>query len=274
MASGVFQRNMEQRLGHVGGTIVRVDDILVTGENDEEHLDNLGKVLQVLEENGLRLKREKCKFFMEEVDFLGYRISAEGVKPIQDKIKSILDAPAPQNESQVKSFLGMIQYYHRHLPHLASELEPLHRLLRKGVKWSWGETQERAFKAAKAMLTAENLLIHYDPNLPIVVHTDASPYGLGGVLSHLTNDGSERPVAYVSRTLSVHERNYAHIEKEGLAVVYTVKKFHQYLYGRSFDVFTDHKPLLGLLGEHKPISETAAARIQRWALLLSAYDYN
>ncbi len=119
----------------------------------------------------------------------------------------------------------------------------------------------------------ENLLIHYNPELAIVVHTDASPYGLGGVLSHVMEKGDERPVALISRTLSVHERNYAHIEKEGLAVVYTVKKLHQYLYGRRFEIVTDHKPLLGLLGEHKPVSATAATRVQRWALLLSAYDY-
>jgi len=264
---------MEKRLGHIDKTVVRVDDILITGATTKEHLENLGRVLQVIEENGLRLKREKCKFFMSEVEFLGYCISAEGVKPIQEKIKSILSAPAPQNTGQVKSFLGMIQYYHRHLPDLASTLEPMHRLLRKDVKWSWGKEEETAFSRAKVMLTSENLLIHYNPELPIVLHTDASPYGLGAVLSHITKEGEEKPVAYVSRTLSAHERNYAHIEKEGLAVVYAVKKLHQYLYGQKFEIYTDHKPLLGLLGEHKPVSETAAARIQRWALLLSAYNY-
>ena len=135
MASGVFQRHMEKRLGHIPRTVVRVDDILITGATAQEHLENLGDVLRIIEENGLRLKREKCKFFMDEVEFLGYRVNAEGVKPIQEKVKAIIDAPIPQNTSQVKSFLGMIQYYRRHLPGLASELEPLHRLLRKGVTW-------------------------------------------------------------------------------------------------------------------------------------------
>ena len=93
-------------------------------------------------------------------------------------------------------------------------------------------------------------------------------------MSHKFPDGSEKPVAYISRTLSRHERNYSHIEKEGLAVIYAVKKFHQYIYGQKFEILTDHKPLLGLLGEYKPISVTAASRLQRWALLLSAYDYS
>jgi len=273
MASGVFQRHMEKRLDHVERTIARVDDILITGVNTKEHLQNLGKVLDIVEKNGLRLKKEKCKFFMDEVEFLGYSINAEGVKPIPEKVKAILNAPVPQNTGQVRSFLGMVQYYHRHLPNLATELEPLHKLLRKGAKWEWSTSQDAAFRLAKAKLTSENLLVHYNPELPIILHTDASPYGLGAVLSHVTADGAERPVAYASRTLSTHERNYAHIEKEGLAVVYAVKKLHQYLYGRKFEIYTDHKPLLGLLGEHKPVSETAAARIQRWALILSAYNY-
>ena len=273
MASGVFQRHMEKRLGHVARTIVRVDDILVTGESDKQHVENLKEVLEVCRKNGLRLKKEKCKFFMNEVDFLGYRISREGVKPIQDKIQSILEAQVPQNISQVKSFLGMIQYYHRHLPNIATQLEPLHSLLRKGVVWKWTDKQQDAFELAKQLLTGDNLLTHYDPNLQMVVHTDASPYGLGGVLSHVMSNGEEKPVAFISRTLSSHERNYSQIEKEGLAIVYAVKKFHQYLYGMKFEIVTDHKPLLGLLGEYKPVSVTAASRIQRWALLLSAYNY-
>ena len=274
LASGVFQRHIEQRLQHVARTVVRVDDILITGKDKEEHLRNLREVLQVCKKNGLRLKKEKCKFFMDEVDFLGYRINKEGVKPIKEKVQPIIEAPKPQDVTQVKSFLGMIQYYHRHLKGIATKLEPLHALLRKEVKWEWTAKQEEAFKVAKEALSGENLLIHYDPDLPLVVHTDASPYGLGGVLSHVMKDGSERPVAYISRTLSRHERNYSQIEKEGLAVVYAVKKFHQYLYGRKFEIVTDHKPLLGLLGEYKPISVTAASRIQRWALLLSAYNYS
>ena len=159
---------------------------------------------------------------MDEVDFLGYRINKEGVKPIKEKVQPIIEAPKPQDVTQVKSFLGMIQYYHRHLKGIATKLEPLHALLRKEVKWEWTAKQEEAFKVAKEALSGENLLIHYDPALPLIVHTDASPYGLGGVLSHVMKDGTERPVAYISRTLSRHERNYSQIEKEGLAVVYAV----------------------------------------------------
>ena len=105
------------------------------------------------------------------------------------------------------------------------------------------------FCQVKEMMCVAPLLTHFDPTKPIVVHCDASPYGLGVVLSHVMSDGSERPVSYASRTLSVAERNYAHIEKEGLALVYAVKKYHQYLFGHKFVLYTDHKPLLGLFSE-------------------------
>ena len=123
------------------------------------------------------------------------------------------------------------------------------------------------------MLGKSPLLAHFDPKLPIIVHTDASPYGVGAVLSHLV-DGAERPVSYASRTLTVAERNYGHIEKEGLGLVFAVKKFHHYLFGHRFTMVTDHNPLLGLFGENRGIPDRAAARITRWALLLAAYDYN
>ena len=124
------------------------------------------------------------------------------------------------------------------------------------------------------MLCSVPLLTHFNPTKPILVQVDASPYELGAVMAHKMEDGSERPVCYLSQMLSDAERYYAHIEKEGLVLVFAVKKLHQYLYGNSFRIFTDHKPLLGLFAEHKPIPSLAAARVQRWALFLAAYNYN
>ena len=125
----------------------------------------------------------------------------------------------------------------------------------------------------KNTLSSSKLLVHYDPGKELIMACAASLYGLGVVLSHRMHDGSERPVAYASKMLSPAERNYSHLQKEALAVVYGVKKFHQYCYGRHFEIKSDHKPLEGIFGEHKPIPSLAAARLQRWALILSAYDY-
>ena len=122
-------------------------------------------------------------------------------------------------------------------------------------------------------MTSDFLLVHYDLKRQLRFACDASSYGLGAVLSHVMDGGRERPVAYASRTLSSSERNYAQIEREALSIIYGVKKFHQFLYGRKFTLITDHQPLLALLGPKSPIPILAAARMQRWALSLSAYDY-
>ena len=149
---------------------------------------------------------------------------------MRDNVEAVIKAPQPKNVSELRSYLGMLNYYQAYLPSLASVAEPLHRLLRKEKQWSWDTDQKNAFEATKSMLGHAPLLAHFDPSLPIIVHTDASPYGVGAVLSHLVGD-EERPVSYASRSLTVAERNYGHIEKEGLGLVFAVKKFHHYLYG-------------------------------------------
>ncbi len=272
-ATGIFQREMERVLHGIPSTLVRIDDILVTGKCDWEHFVVLVKVLISLEDSGFTVNIKKCKFFRDMVTFCGYTISRGGVRPMQGNVDAVLKAPEPTNVSEVKSFLGMLTYYQNYLPSLATIADPIHRLLRKDVKWEWGSEQGEAFREAKKMLSEAPLLVHFDPRKKKVVHTDASPYGLGSVLSHLYDDGTERPVCYASRSLSSAERNYGHIEKEGLALVFAVKKFHHYLFGFKFTIYTDHKPLLGLFGENKAIPDRSAARIARWALLLTAYDY-
>lgn len=138
----------------------------------------------------------------------------------------------------------------------------------------WSKQCSDAVKSAKQLLTISDLLTHYDPALPLKLAADASPYGLGAVISHVLPEGAERPIAFASRSLSKSEQNYSRIDKEALALVYGVKKFNTYLYGRKFTLVTDHKPLTSILGPQKGISSVAAARLQRWAILLSAYQYD
>ena len=127
---------------------------------------------------------------------------------------------------------------------------------------------------AKRRLLSSDVLVHFDPKLPLKLDTDASAYGVGAVLSHVFENGKERPIAFASRTLSAAERNYSQLEKEALSIIFGVKKFYQYLYGHSFVLVTDHKPLTTILGPNTGIPTLAAARLQRWALLLSAYSYS
>ena len=151
-------------------------------------------------------------------------------------------------------------------------MAPLYKLLRKSVPWRWSASEQKAFANSKAAL-ASSVLSHFDPSLDLILACDASSYGVGAVLAHRMPDGSERPIAFASRTLAEAERKYSQIEKEGLACVFGVKRFHYYLFGRPFFLVTDHKPLLSLFSETKGIPMQASGRIQRWAILLANYQY-
>ena len=270
----IFQKIMDLILQGIPNVQCYIDDILVTGTTDAEHLNNLHEVLRRLEEHGLRVKREKCKFMQNFVDFLGHRIDAEGLHTIPDKLQAIVQAPTPKNIQQLRSFLGLLNYYGKFIPNLASLVHPLNQLLHQDTEWRWDTTCSRAFADAKKALVSSTVLTHYDPSLPLALAGDASAYGIGAVISHVLPDGSERPIAFASRTLTSSEQNYAQLEKEALSLVFGVKKFHQYLYGRRFLLVTDHKPLLTILGPKKGIPSLATARLQRWAVLLSSYRYD
>eukprot|EP00731_Ephydatia_muelleri_P000397 Em0001g397a len=264
---------MERILQGIPHVHVYIDDILVADSTEKEHLVTLEKVMSRLGECGIKLKRTKCKFMLPSLEYLGYHISGEGISPTKEKRRAIVDAPVPEDISQLKSFLGLVNYYSKFLPCLADTLAPLYKLLTKHQPWSWGADQAAAFQKAKFQLTSDVLLVHFDPSKKIALSCDASPYGIGVVLSHLQEDGSDRPIAYASRSLAPAEKNYSQIEKEGLAVVWGVKNFHQFLFGRQFVVYSDHKPLQFLFSETKPVPTMASSRIQRWALTLSAYNY-
>ena len=272
-APGIFQQTMENLLQGIPHVVVRVDDILVSGKDDPDHLANLEMVLSRLSTAGLKLRLAKCLFMQPEVTYCGYVINGDGIQPVAAKVDAIKNAPEPKDVSQLRAFLGMLNYYHRFIPDAATVLEPLHQLLRKGTNWQWLEEQQIAFEKAKELLQSAELLVHFDPKKELILVSDASDYGVGAVLSHKMEDGSERPVGYVSRSLNDTERNYSTLEKEALAMIFGVKKFHQFLYGHSFTIKTDHKPLEGLLNEKKGIPTQAAPRIQRWALTLAGYEY-
>ena len=272
-APAVFQRAMDSILQGMSHVICYIDDILVTGTTVAEHDSNLEEVLKRLQEHGIRLKQEKCSFFKDSVEYLGHRISANGVHTTKEKTQAIIEAPEPKNIQELRSFLGLLNYYAKFIPNLASLLYPLHELLRKDCRWHWTKKCSEVFVEAKKKMTSAPVLAHYDPSLPIVLAGDASAYGIGAVISHSFPDGSERPIAYASRSLSCPERNYAQVEKEALALIFGLSKFHQYLYGRTFILQTDHKPLTTILGPTQGIPSLAAARLQRWAIQLAGYSY-
>ena len=268
-APGIFQRVIEGILQGVKGVVVYLDDILISGSSEDQHLVVLDDVLGRLDRAGLRVKRSKCEFLRPSVIYLGHKIDGQGLHPLPERIRAIRDAPAPESVSALKSHLGMLTYYSKFLPNLSTLLHPLYQLLHKGVTWHWGQEQKRAFRKSKELLMSARCLTHFNSTLVLTLACDASAYGLGAVLSHRMGDGTERPIGYASRTLTDAERNYSQLEKEGLALIFGIKRFHDYLFGRSFQLITDHKPLFGLLKENRSVSPQASARIKRWSLFLS-----
>ena len=254
-APAVFQRYMESLFQGCKGVAIYLDDILVTGSTVEDHLANLDKVLSILATAGLKLNKAKCAFLLPKVEYLGHLIDGNGIHPTKEKVKAIQEAPQPRNVN------------------LSTKLAPLYQLLKRGVKWQWNKPHAEAFAVATNALQDDTLLVHYDRNRQLVLACDASPYGLGAVLSHIMDDGRKRPIAYASRTLTSAEKNYSQLEKEALGVVFGVQKFHNYLYGREFIIESDHRPLSFIFSGQKAISSTASSRIIRWTLTLSAYNF-
>lgn len=167
----------------------------------------------------------------------------------------------------------MVNYYSKFLEHLSTKVAPLYKLLKKKSKWKWGPREDKAFNLVKKQLAEAPILEHYDPTKPLTLATDASPYGIGAVLSHVMEDGSEKPVAYASHTLNDIEKRYSQLDKEALVIIFGVKRFHHYLYGRQFSIVSDNKPLQYLLSDSHAVPTMASAKLQRWALLLSGYQY-
>ena len=196
-------------------------------------------------------KKEKCTFLGESVEYLGHRVDKHGLYTVQEKVRAIVEAPHPKTVQELTSFLGLLNYYNKFIPNLAPLIHLLNKLLKHGVKWEWSESCVTAIEMAKKGLISSPLLVHFNSKLPITLATDSSSYGLGAVLSHVLPHGIEQPIAYASGTLSCSEVNYSQIEKEDLAIIFGVRKFHQYLYGKSFVLVTDHKPLTTLLGQKK-----------------------
>jgi hypothetical protein len=268
-----FQRCMDTMIADLPGVGAYLDDIIVTGSTSEQHWANLERLLSRLQDYGFRIRQEKCAFFQESVEYLGYCIDKEGKKPSSSAITAIEKLPIPQNLQEVKAFLGKINYYGRFINDLASKAAPLNRLLCKGAKFEWSDDCNKAFNKLKSDIIRTTKLTHYDERSPLILATDASQYGIGATLSMATN-GTERPIAHASKTLNEHQRNYSQIEKEGLSIIFGVTKFRQYLFGRRFTLITDHEPLVAIFSPDKKIPVLTAQRLQRWALTLMAYQYD
>ena len=238
------------------------------GKTQQEHNHNLNTVLARLQECGLTHNGDKCKFGVSEVTFFGYTIAENGIRPTDETVAAIRNAPKPSNASEVRSFLGLVNYCSRFIPNFSTIAAPLRQLTHKGTPFTWTKLHQNAFESLQTTLTSNSVISHFDPSAPTQLRVDASPVGLGAILTQ-THGDETRPVVYASRTLTPVERRYSQTEREALAVVWGCERFHLYLYGTTFDIYTDHKPLEII---YRPTSKPPA-RIERWGLRLQPYKF-
>ncbi|RXN21598.1 Transposon Ty3-I Gag-Pol [Labeo rohita] len=237
-APEVFHRTVGQLFEGIEGVETYIDDLLIWGETKQQHDERLRQVLERARVKNFKLNKERCKVGLEEIKYLGHVFSKEGLKPDQSKIEAVKRMPTPECKKDVERFMGMVTFLAKFIPNMSQHTESLRGLTRDDVAWQWRDEHQHAFDKLKTMLTEAHLLRYYDINLPVTLSVDASKDGLGAVLLQ-----EDKPIAYALRALTETDQCYVQIEKEMLAIVFGVERFHQYVYGKEINVESDHKPL-------------------------------
>lgn len=247
-ASQTFQRHLNRALGDLDFVFIYIDDILVASTSVEEHRKHLHTVFQRLREYSLRLNVDKCVFEVPELEFLGYMVNSKGIAPTLEKVQAVKDFKKPETVSELRTFLGMLNFYRRCLPHAAHTQAPLNSYLvdsRKNDKRKidWTPEAEAAFEKSKLGLANFALLVHPCVNSPLRLVSDASDFAMGAVLEQLS-EGCWQPLAFFSRKFSPSQCNYSAYDRELTAIYESIKYFRHWLEGQKFQIFTDHKPLV------------------------------
>lgn len=268
-APSTFQRLMNNVLAGIQNIrcFVYLDDIVIFADTLENHNKRLIEIFQRLSDFNLKIQPDKCEFLRREVMYLGHLITENGVKPDSNKIKTVAEYPIPKSPKDIKSFLGLAGYYRRFIKNFSTITQPLTKLLKKDAIFNWTSLQQDSFEKLKSLLCSEPLLQYPDFSKTFYLTTDASNFAIGSVLSQ-GEPPNDLPIAYASRTLNRAESNYSTTERELLSIVWSVKHFRPYLYGRKFVILTDHKPLTWLFNVKDP-----GSRLVRWRLTLEEYDY-
>ena len=245
-AAQTFQRFIDQVLRDLHFCYAYIDDILIASSNSEEHHQHLQAVFERLKEFGVIINPSKCEFGVNQLTFLGHHVTAQGIQPLPDKVKAIQHYPQPTSQRKLREFLGLINFYHRFIPHCADILKPLHNLLTttKGKKaLHWDDNALQAFNNIKEAMAKTSLLSYPKPDAPTNIMTDASNNAVGAVLQQFVDD-AWKPIAFFSKTLKPQETKYSTFDRELLAVYLAIKHFRYFVEGRQFHVLTDHKPLI------------------------------
>lgn len=269
-APGTFQRLMDAVLSGLKWKIalVYLDDIVVWSATIEEHLSRLREVFSRIRQAGLKLKPQKCQLLQERIAFLGHEVSADGIRTDPAKVKAVKEWPVPRDAKSLRSFLGFATYYKRFINGFAELADPLFKETEKGRTFRFTPELEGRFHALKEALVSAPILALPREEGEFFLDCDASDVGLGAVLSQV-QEGVERVISYAGRSLTKQERRYCTTRKEMLALVYGIRQFRCYLYGRSFTVRTDHNSLRWLQSFKEPEGQVA-----RWLEQLAPYDFS
>ena len=265
VSQDIFQARMDQILEGLDGVVSITDDVAVYGENEEDHDRNLQNLMTRAAETGLVFNSEKCTIKQTSITFFGNIYTATGIKPDPAKIRDIQKMPSPQNKDELQRFLGMLNYLSPYIPNFADKAHPVRTLLKSESPWIWDPDHQKCYDELKELITADTLLSYYDKTKPISLEVDASQKGLGVAL---VQEG--KPVAFGSKTLTDCQSRYSNIEREMLAIVHGIQRYHTYLYATTFTVITDHKPLVTICA--KPL-HSAPPRLQRMLLKIQGYNY-
>jgi hypothetical protein len=247
--------------------IVFLDDILIFSKTLEEHKEHVRKVLQILRENKLFAKENKCEFFKKSISFLGHVVSEKGISMEEDKVKAIKEWPNPTNVTGVRSFLGLAGYYRRFVKGFSKIDMPLNDLLRSDRKFQWSDLQHNSFLQLKQSISSAPVLAIPDDSLPYLLTTDASGFAIGATLNQDQGNGIQ-PIAFLSHKMNDHEKNYPVHEQELLAIIIALKEWRHYLHGRHFKIQTDHQSL-----RYLSTQPHLSSRQVRWSEFLQQFDY-
>lgn len=269
-APEIYQRAMSDIFAGIQHVEIIMDDILIFGSTLDEHNKALRTVLQRCHEKNLKLNPDKVKLAQREVQYVGHKLTADGVKVADDKIQAVTEMPRPTDTAHVHTLLGMANYSTKFIPNLAAVTEPLRQIIKEskkhGFQFTWEKVHEDAFQELKRLLTTAPVLRYFNPKEPVVISCDASQLGVGMVLMQ-----GDQPVSYASKALTSAEYAYSQIEKELMAIVIACKKFHTYIYGHSnVTVITDHLPLVRIL--EKPL-HMVPLRLQKMRMRLQQYTF-
>ena len=264
VSSEIFQKHLHQELHVLPVVKCIADDVLIHGTNDADHDSNLERFMGRCQQKGIKLNSQKLELKAKEVPFHGYLLTMEGLKPDPEKVRAIVEMPRPEGRDDILRLNGMVNYLSRFLPNLPDVMKPLRDLTHKDAAWCWDDLQEKAWSDVKKLIVSAPVLAYYKSTEALEIQCDSSQSGLAAALMQ-----NGHPIAYVSRALTETESRYAQIEKEMLAIVFSVEKFNDYTFGRKTIVHTDHKPLESIV--KKPLHR-APKRLQGMMIRLQKYD--